>query len=264
MDLTEFTVDTGSGKLSCTLASPDKKLRSEASGLLLHIGGSRQVALQDPAQNHPTVLFLEAGHYVLSFDLPHHGGRVQQYGEKLVGMSQALIAGDDPFEQFVSDGVAALDWCLHKDIGTNGKLVAYGISRAGYCCLRLAAADARVRAVAAVSPVTDWAILTEFSQCNTSHLRIERWVDQLADKAVYLCIGSQDERVGVAPCVHFGMKLFEKQQQALPESILFNQLHVVDFAGHSPAMVWRLDAARYLLRFFEKLSGDVSSRSPCE
>ena len=59
------------------------------------------------------------------------------------------------------------------------------------------------------------------------------------------------------------MKLFEKQQ-ALPESILFNQLHVVDFAGHSPATVWRLDAARYLLQFFEKLSGDVSSRSPCE
>ena len=178
-------------------------------------------------------------------------------------MSQALIAGDDPFEQFVSDGVAALDWCLHKDIGTNGKLVAYGISRAGYCCLRLAAADARVGAVAAVSPVTDWAILTEFSQCNTSHLRIERWVDQLADKAVYLCIGSQDERVGVAPCVHFGMKLFEKQQ-ALPESILFNQLHVVDFAGHSPATVWRLDATHYLLRFCEKLSGDVPSFSPCE
>ena len=255
MNVTEFTVEAGNEQLSCSLASPEQALRSDASGLLLHISGTRRTALHDPTQNYPTPLFLAAGHYVLSFDLPHHGDRAGEYGEKLVGMSQALSAGNDPFAQFVTDGMAALDWCLEKDIGANGKIVAYGISRAAYCCLRLAAADARVRALAGVSPVTDWAILTEFALCDTSQLPIERWVDQLADRAVYLCVGSQDARVGVDPCVRLAMMLFARQQQTLPVDTMFNQLHVVDVPGHSPATYWQLDATRYLLRFCDKLSG---------
>ena len=79
------------------------------------------------------------------------------------------MAGDDPFEQFVADGVAALDACLEKGIGANGNIVAYGVSRAAYCCLRLAAADPRLRAVAGPSPVTDWGILPQFADyCDES------------------------------------------------------------------------------------------------
>lgn len=65
--------------------------------------------------------------------------------------------------RFVAYGKAALDACRDRGIRVNGKMVAYGVSRAGDCCLRLAAADSRVRAVAALSPVTDWALLPQFA-----------------------------------------------------------------------------------------------------
>jgi hypothetical protein len=252
MNITEFTVQSGNEKLSCSLASPEKKLINESSGLLLNISATRQIALCDPTQNHPTIPFLKAGHYVLSFDLPHHGQRVKEYGEDLAGMGKALMAGDDPFEQFVADGKAALNACLEKGIGTNGNTVAYGVSRAGYCCLRLAAADSRIRAVAALSSVTDWAIPTNFADvCDKSKLKpvhIDNWVDQLADRAVYLCVGSQDDIVGTESCVQFALKLFAQQRKTFPKDMLFNQLHVVDSPSHSPATHWRLDATQYLLR----------------
>lgn len=253
MNITGFVVEVGGEQLNCALASPPKQLISERSGLLLNISATRQIALSDPTQNHPTEPFLEAGHYVLSFDLPHHGERVKEFGKDLAGMGKALMAGEDPFEQFVADGKAALDACLDKGIGTNGKIVAYGVSRAGYCCLRLAAADPRVRSVAGLSSVTDWAIVTEFADvCEESvfkPLHLNNWVDQLTDRAVYLCIGSQDDVVGTDSCVQFAMKLFAGQRQALAAGTLFNQLHVVDSPSHSPAPCWRLDATNYLLNF---------------
>ena len=263
MDIAEFTVDVGDEKLSCWLASPEKAKQSDESGLLLNISADRQTALLDPSQNHATGPFLEAGHYVLSFDLPHHGERVKKGPEEPVeegaadgqiqAMSRAFMAGDDPFEQFVADGVAALDACLEKGIGANGNIVAYGVSRAAYCCLRLAAADPRLRAVAGPSPVTDWGILPQFAdycdESKTKQLHIENWADQLADRAVYLSIGAQDDVVGTDSCVRFAMKLFEKQRQALPEDTLLNQLHVVDSPSHSPAKDSRLDATGFLLRF---------------
>ena len=93
------------------------------------------------------------------------------------------------------------------------------------------------------------------ARSKTKQLCIDNWADQLADRAVYLCVGSQDDLVGVESCVHFAIKLFEKQRRALPEGTLFNQLHVVDSPGHSPARHWRLDATHYLLRFCEQLGG---------
>ena len=263
MDIAEFTVDLGDENLSCWLASPEKAKQSNDSGLLLNISGTRQTALLDPSQNHPTEPFLEAGHYVLSFDLPHHGERVKEKGGdpleegeangEIQAMSKAFIAGDDPFEQFVADGVAALDSCLDRGIGANGKVVAYGVSRAAYCCLRLAAADPRLRAVAGPSPVTDWGILPQFADhcddASLGQLHIENWADQLADRAVYLSIGAQDDVVGTDSCVRFATKLFEKQRQALPKDSLLNQLHVVDSPSHSPGRPSRLDATAFLLRF---------------
>ena len=260
MNLSEFTVHVGERKLNCTLATPEESRLSEESGLLLNISATRHYALQDPTQNHPTNPFLEAGHHVLSFDLPHHGERVQdEYGESLAGMARAYLDGQDPFEQFITDGQAALDICQEKGIGDNGKIVAYGVSRAGYCCLRLAAADLRVRAVAGLSPVTDWGLIEEFTKvcppAKAQPLHIDHWVTELADRAVYLCVGSQDDAVGTSACVGFAMKLFQEQRDSLPEDTLLNELHVVNSPRHSPARYWRRDGTRYLLQFCDLLGG---------
>lgn len=262
MGVTEFTVAVGDRQITCALAAPESDRASEDSGLLLNVSATRHYALFDPSQNHPTKPFLDAGHYVLSFDLPHHGEHKTPHSDpvsegqangEIQNMGKAFASGDDPFEQFVAYGMAALDACRERGVGGNGKTVAYGVSRAGYCCLRLAAADRRVRAVAAVSPVTDWALLPQFATyCDDQslkQLRIYNWADQLADRAVHLSVGSQDDVVGADSCVRFATELFEKQRATLPDGTLLNQLHVVDSPGHSPAERWRLDATDFLLRF---------------
>ena len=248
----EFTLGAGAEKLKCTLAAPAKALPNASSGLLLNISATVQYALHDPTQNHPTGPFLAAGHHVLSFDLPCHGERVGSHGESLLGMGRTFRAGDDPFQQFVADGKAALDACLERGIGRSGKIVAYGVSRAGYCLLRLAAADQRVRTVAALSPVTDWGIPEEFSQsCPRTHtwpLLLDHWAEALAKTAVYLSVGSQDDVVGTEACMRFAMKLLAQQRRLLPKDTLLSQLHVVDSPGHSPALASRLEATRFLLQ----------------
>lgn len=262
MNITELTVRARSEQVTCWLTSPDPSKLHERSSILLNISATRQDALLNPQQNHPTKPFLEAGHHVLSFDLPHHGDRIDRGTVESVppgaanghlrAMSKALAAGNDPFAQFVADGKAALDACIKHVAGIHGKVVGYGVSRAAYCLLRLAAADRRIAAVAGPSPVTDWAQIGEFADhadpSEIERLHIENWAEQIADRAVYLCIGSQDDIVGTESCVQFAMKLFERQRAALPEGTLRNQLHVVDTPSHSPTEYWRLDATQYLLQ----------------
>ena len=261
MNITEFTIDSRGEEVTCWLVSPDPSKTSKNSSLLLNISATRHYAIHDPGQNHPTQPFLDTGHYVLSFDLPHHGDRIIKdsieetppgaANGSIRAMSKAFTSGNDPFKQFVADGMAAIDACLERGVATNVKIVGYGVSRAAYCLLRLAAADPRMHAVAGPSPVTDWAVLDEFADhadpARTSQLHIANWIDQLADKAVYLCIGSQDDVVNTESCVRFAMKLFDRQRSVLPEGTLLNRLHVVDTPSHSPGRYWRLDATRYLL-----------------
>ncbi len=253
MNLEEFLVDSNGERVKVTLASPDAAKETDASGLLMNISATAEHALHDETQNHPTPIFLDAGHHVVSFDLPCHGERVDEYGEGILGMGAAYMAGVDRFEQFVSDGVAVLDACQQRGIAANGKTVSYGVSRAGYCLLRLAAADARVGAVAGCSPVTDWGIPEEMTQScprgKTGPLRIDNWMDQLANTAVYLSVGSKDDIVGTEACVRFAAKLFENQRQVSPKNTLLSELHVVNSPGHSPSQVSRLDATRFLLDF---------------
>ena len=171
MKIEEFTVTAGEEPLKCTLALPEETDTGENSALLMNISATADLALHDETQNHPTQPFLDAGHFVVTFDLPLHGERVStQFGEGLHGMGKAYLAGVDPFEQFILDGKTTLDACLERGIGQNGKIVAYGVSRAGYALLRLAAADSRLRAVAALSSVTDWSVPGEFSEsCPRAH-----------------------------------------------------------------------------------------------
>ena len=251
MKLDEFHVDSNGERVKATLASPTDGDASDESALLINISATTEYALHDENQNHPTPIFLDAGHYVVSFDLPCHGERVGEFGESLPGMGVAYVAGVDMFEQFVADGVAVMDACQKRGIGANGRIVSYGVSRAGYCLLRLAAADPRLRAVAASSPCVDWGVPEEFTQScprtSTWPLLLEHWVDQLGDTATYLSVGSQDDIVSTQAVVRFAMKLFEKQRQVQPEDRLISELHVVASPGHSPSRKSRLDATRFLL-----------------
>jgi len=255
MNLEELYLETADERVKLTLACPEKYRVTGQSGLLLNISATADLALHDKVQGTPTTPFLDAGHFVASFDLPCHGERIGEYGEGLLGMGAAYMAGIDMFARFVADGVAAIDACQQRGIGTDGRVVGYGVSRAAYCLLRLAAVDNRLRAVAGPSPCVDWGIPEEFSQScprtNTWPLRLDNWVDELADTAVYLSAGSQDDVVGTEIVVRFAMGLFSRQRLACPSDTPLSELHVVASPGHSPSRASRLDATRFLLEHLE-------------
>jgi hypothetical protein len=249
--ITESILELPSSQLTYTLHTPTDARRASLPALLLTFSSTRQASFHESPYDLPAKVFAAAGHYVASFDLPNHGEQINQYGQGIVGMCAALRAGADPFAQFVAHGQAVLDDCLRQGIGSSGHSFACGVSRAGYCALRLAAADPRIAGVAGLAPVTDWRVLTEFAEvCDhpeVAALALDRWAGSLANRAVFLTIGNHDTRVSTACCVRFGLGLFEAQQadQSGASAI---EIHIVDSAGHALADTWRVAGAEFLLR----------------
>lgn len=244
----EFACGSGDHQIMCSLVRTDDVALPADPALLLTFSSTRQSALTEHPYDIPAQTFLAAGHYVLSFDLPHHGERVDRHGEGIDGMRNAFMAGNDPFARFVADGRAAINACVGRGIGTNGRICISGVSRAGYCALRLAAADPRITAAAGLAPVTDWRVLTEWAAVRhrpeVAALALEQWAAGLDGKTIVLLIGNQDERVSTAACVRLGLRLLEQagRQQSQTE------LHVVEAVGHGLPDEWRTQGARSLLR----------------
>lgn len=244
------TVTTPQGPLTYWLHQPAANVAPHQPALLLTFSSTRQAAFYEAPYDLPARLFAAAGHAVVSFDLPNHGEQINHFGQGIDGFCAAFCAGADPFAQFIEQSQAVIADCLAQGIGEGG-LIACGVSRAGYCALRLAAADRRIQAVAGLAPVTDWRCLREFAgvrdQPAVAGLALDHWAAALADRAIYVAIGDHDTRVSSAACGRFVLQLLEARQlQADPPPAL--QFHLVDSPGHSLADEWRSAGAEFLLR----------------
>lgn len=250
MKITEIIVATPDGPLACSLAAPDDTPATEPA-LLLTFGMTRQSALTEDPHDLPARIFTGAGHYALSFDLPNHGGRIDAFGEGIGGMCAAYVGGRDPFARFVSDGRAAVVACRQLGIPGSDRVVACGVSRAGYCVLRLAAADRRIVAVAGLAPVTDWRVLSEFAavwdRSEVAALALDNWAVDLAGRGIFLAIGNADGRVGSDACARLALRILEEEaRQGLSSSRL--ELHIVPSEEHSLSAEWRSAGGRFLLQ----------------
>ena len=243
--LAEARLETPSGPLTYWL----HPAQEEASALLLTFSSTRQASFYEEPYDIPARIFAAAGHAVASFDLPNHGEQVNGFGQGIDGFCAAFCAGQDPFAQFVGQGKAVIDDCLAQGIGRGG-IFACGVSRAGYCALRLAAADERIDGVAGLAPVSDWRPLREFAlvreQPEVALLALDQWAEALAGRAVFLAIGNSDARVSSAACVRFGLRLAEIEEARQMTSSLL-QLHVVAAEGHALGVDWRTAGAEFLL-----------------
>ncbi|MBX3051303.1 MAG: hypothetical protein KF753_07525 [Caldilineaceae bacterium] len=243
--ITEARLDTGVGPITYWLHPG----QSASSVLLLSFSSTRQASFHEEPYDIPARLFAEAGHAVASFDLPSHGEQVNDFGQGIEGFCAAFCAGADPFARFIQQAKAVIDACLAQGVGQGG-IYACGVSRAGYCALRLAAADERVRGVAGLAPVVDWRALREFAgvrqRPDVAALALENWSEALVGRAIFLAIGNRDQRVSSAACVHLGLRLFEAEEAGgVDKSAL--QLHIVDAEGHALGNEWRRAGAEFLL-----------------
>ena len=258
MAISEFSVETDRGPLTCSLAVPDDGSAAAEPALVLTFSGARDTALESESLRQAAFHFVQAGHYALSFDLPNHGDLIDEYGEGIKGMCAAFVAGDDPFARFIANGRAVVDACLERELVQSGRIFACGVSRGGYCALRLAAAERRIGGVAGLAPVTDWRILREFAEVKerpeVAALALENWAADLADRPVYLAIGNHDHRVSTHACVGLARRLFELENPTSPGASAV-EVHVVHSNGHALDGQWRLEGARFLLRLAVAATG---------
>lgn len=177
------------------------------------------------------------GFVCVSLDLPCHG-RETRDGEPagIAGWRKRCEADDDPMADFTRRASAVLDHLLEEKLADPDRIAAGGTSRGGFSALHFAAAEPRVKCVAAFAPVTDLAVLREFQGAEQNamvkKLSIENRADDLAGRGVWLIIGDRDDRVGTDDTVRFARRVTAASLRSQKPAKV--DLHVVaEPAGHT-------------------------------
>jgi len=247
----DFIIKNNGEYIAVKMLSPSPQQLAPRPLLLLNFSTDRNTSLKDPLYGDPARRFLEAGHRVLSFDVPAHGERIDKYGKGIDGFCAAFMDGHDPFKRFVSDGIAVIDACIQRGWTQPGRVVVCGNSRSGYCALRLAAADKRIAAVAALAPVTDWRKLREFSgiakRPEVADLCLDNYAAELAGRPIYLALGNADRRVGTEAFASFVHALATAEARMSLNVSHLRLLIVNDSPGHTLHDRWSADGAQFLM-----------------
>jgi dipeptidyl aminopeptidase/acylaminoacyl peptidase len=141
-----------------------------------------------------------------------------------------------------------LDYLVAEKYADPARAAAAGISRGGFLALHWAAAEPRVRWVAAFSPVTELMALREFDgakdRSQIEAFDLKRVAAKLADRPIWVLIGNHDERVGTDRAIAFTRNLVraavEQKRPALVE------LHVTTTPDHSTPAAAHDEAAGWM------------------
>lgn len=221
--------------------------------LLLMLQGARATCTEPP-YDLAVAAMLEAGHCVVSYDQAFHGDDARPgWREGLVGMAEAIAAGEDPFARDVAVGQAVLDAALAAGWATPGRIGLLGISRGGYSGLRLMAAEPRVTAAAVMAPVTDWRLVQPHFAAALHHPLVTEhtlhaYAPALAGRPLLVVISADDDRVSTARCSEFVATLhrLEAERQPPCRHVCY---HVEDTtSGHCVEAEWHRRAVHFLLR----------------
>lgn len=256
----EFTINSGGEKITVLVRTPAKLAAKPM--LLLSFSAGRKDSVPGGKYGDVTEAFIKQGHRIASIDLPAHGDRVdKKYGSGIKGFANYVADGKDPFDIFVLNAKDMITECLKRGLATKGNIVSCGVSRAGYCALRLTAEDSRISGVAAFAPVTDWGVVSEFESIrkspNVAKISLERFAAKLVDRKVYVAIGNRDDRVGTDACTRFVLALTEALRKKGEPAAGLRYMLVEDSKGHGLGKSWRVEGIRYLL-------GQAPQTSPSE
>lgn len=171
------------------------------------------------------------GWMCVSIDLPFHG-KLRESGRPvaLEGWADAAAKGEDFVTLNNQRMRSVLDYLIKQRWIDTANIIACGTSRGGYLALQYAAADPRVNAVAAFSPVTNLLKLREFEGLDPQRLlpvmKLSNHIAELAQKDIWMVIGDQDTRVDTHAALAFmGDLLTEKVRQASKAKMEINVMH---------------------------------------
>jgi len=186
----------------------------------------------------------------VAIDLPAHGAdRRAEEPASIRGWRYRLDHGEDVTTDLISRARKVLDHLIAKQHTDPARVAVFGTSRGGFMAFHFAAADSRVKQVAAFAPVTDLMVLKEFhgivDDQRASSLSASGLAACLFDRGIFIIIGNADHRVSTHAAIEFTLRVIEKAEaRGRPPKI---ELHVGVSNGHEcPAGSYPL-AARWLL-----------------
>lgn len=194
--------------------------------------------------------FLQARQFLcVSLDLPCHGQAVRaDEPQGLDGWEARLRKDEDPIGPFVKEAAQVLDYLIAEGYTDAQQVAACGTSRGGFAALHFAAAEPRVRCVAAFAPVTELPALREFQgleqHARTNELAIARQAEKLSGRPVWICIGNDDERVGTDRAIAFARQVVQASKSQKKNAMI--ELHVMASTGHSVHPTAHAEAAAWI------------------
>lgn len=179
---------------------------------LFVLASTTELTLGTPVYRQAANTLGPEGFLCVAVDLPCHGTQhAADEPEGLAGWRHRCDAGQDPMAELCGRLSSVLDHLIRTGRTDPEKIAVCGTSRGGFSALHFAAADSRVRCVAAWAPVTELTVLQEFhgAENNTlvQQLSAKNLADKLAGKAVWIIIGDRDLRVGTDDCIHFARQV---------------------------------------------------------
>ena len=215
----ELTLKVNGKETLAILRTPIR--RAVRPALLINLAADVKSALGGDYFRIVPDIFLAAGHRVVSFSLPCHGERVNEYGEGIEGWANSIKAGIDVFADIRATGAALIDLCLERGLAYGETIVIDGTSRAGLAALHILSAESRIAAAAIHAPVTYIPAVTEYHGTEENPMvkrsNASTLVPQLADKPLFIAIGSSDLRVGAEHCFEFYAALRAACKQHPPQ-----------------------------------------------
>jgi dienelactone hydrolase len=208
--------------------------------------------LTDPAYNRVgRLLHQHHGFLFVSLDAPCHGkDNVENASNPLATWRTRIDRGDDLVGDFNRKCTQVLDHLVAEHYADPSRVAVAGTSRGGFLALHWAAAEPRVRCVAAFSPVTELMALTEFKDAKdparARALDVNTNAGKLADRPMWVEIGNDDHRVGTDRAIAFTRALVrEASATKLPPLV---ELHVIATAGHSTPAAAHDEAVAWIAR----------------
>lgn len=195
-----------------------------------------------------------AGHglLVVGLDLPAHGRerRVDESENGMTAWRARMEKGDTVVPAFLERVSRVLDHLVAEGAADPANVSACGTSRGGYTALRWAAAEPRVRRVAAFAPVTNLLALREFDGADynptVNSQSLIHQADHLAGRPIWMCIGNHDQRVDTREAILFAQRVTVAAiARNLPPDI---ELRIQPSSGHAVLAGSHAEAAAWLLK----------------
>ena len=241
-----FTVlHTGSGNRFAVVG----KKPPHPAPTVFAVGQSIERTLTDKDIANIGWLLAEQRFVMVTLDIPCHG-EDSRPGEppRLNGWSFRTRNGEPLVQPFVKRASEVLDWLVRNGYTDASRVAAYGISRGGFMALHFAAADARVRCIAGLAPVTDMGKLSEFHGQEDSPLvrasAVPLVAGALASRSVWITIGELDDRVGTDAAIQLNRAI---AGAAAPTGKAPDMTMIIGpWSGHSVDPAMDVEAARWI------------------